>query len=101
MDVPDELTQTIMRYLEIDRQYITDCLPSEAERIAAIRSAGRKAGRQLGLKIVTHQTDPAQRNDGRVVVLVIANEGSDSEDSQRLAERSQLLLNETFKDFRI
>ncbi|MBF9131408.1 hypothetical protein I0C86_20935 [Plantactinospora sp. S1510] len=74
MSEPGELTLKIMRHLEIDWQYIEHVEPSNAERIAAIRSAGRKAGRQLGWKILTHQSDPARREDGHVVVIVAVEE---------------------------
>jgi hypothetical protein len=96
---PDELVATIARHLEIDWQYIEHVEAWDAERIAAVRSAGRKAGRLLKYRIVTMQTDSRRREDGRVVVVVAVREPPSVEEGERMGERSRLLIDETFKNF--
>jgi hypothetical protein len=71
---PDELTLTIARQLEIDTQYVEHVEAWDNERIAQIRSAGRKAGRLLGWKIRTVQTQPT--DDGRLVRWPLTLDGS-------------------------
>lgn len=94
MAEPDELTLTIARHLEIDGQYVKHVEAWDTERIAEIRSAGRKAGRVLGWKIITSQSSP--RDDGRVVVVVALRDWPDEETRQRMTERGILLINEAF-----
>ncbi|WP_129669019.1 hypothetical protein [Phytoactinopolyspora endophytica] len=95
---PDELTITIARHLEVDWQYVEHVDALNEERIAEIRSAGRRAGRLLGYKIVTHQSDPGQRKDGRVVVIVAVRESPNAEDEERMNERARLLMNSTWAE---
>jgi len=59
---PDELTLAIARALEVDWQYAERVEAWDAERIAEVRSAGRKAGRLLGFKIATFQGQPDAEN---------------------------------------
>jgi len=47
MAEPDALTLAIARHLEIDVQYVEIIEAWDTERIAAVRSAGRKAGRTV------------------------------------------------------
>ncbi len=54
--------------------YITHIHPSQPQLIAATRSAGRKAARQLGMRVLTHQSDPQMRDDGLVVVAVVSDQ---------------------------
>lgn len=91
---PDELTLTIARHLEIDHQYAELVEAWNTERIAEVRSAGRKAGRLLGWKIITHQTAPG--DDDCVRVIVILRESPNAEEHERMSERSRLLINEAF-----
>ena len=58
-----------MRTLEVDWVYAEHCDPTDTEPIAAIRSACRAAGRRLGWKVRTGQSDPRKRKDGKAVVL--------------------------------
>lgn len=97
MATPDELTLKTARTLEVDWQYYEHLPPEATERIAAIRSAGRKAGRLLGWKVVTHQTDPSEREDGLVVVIVVVREGPCDEDQARMEDRTRLLLEQAFQ----
>jgi hypothetical protein len=97
MSAPDELTQLIAQRLEIDWQYVEHVESWNTDRVAEIRSAGRKAGRLLGYKIVTHQSQPEQREDGRVVVIVAVRESPNEEDQERLKERSMLLLEDSYR----
>ncbi|MEN3610486.1 hypothetical protein AAH979_13135 [Plantactinospora sp. ZYX-F-223] len=101
MSESDELTLKIMRHLEIDWQYIAHAEPRDTERIALVRSAGRKAGRQLGWKIATMQTNPARREDGRVVVAVTVRETPNAEDDARMSERSRLLIDQALNLFNL
>jgi hypothetical protein len=92
---PDELTLTIARRLEIDSQYVVHIETWDTERIAEVRSAGRKAGRLLGWKIRTFQTQPTE--EGRLVVVVMVNEWPDKEMEERLVKRGRLLMDEFWK----
>jgi hypothetical protein len=90
MPEPDELVLTVARRLEVDWQYVERVEAWNTERIAEIRSAGRKAGRLLGSKIITHQTPPDGEN--RVKVIVAVRESPNEEDHQRMEERARLLM---------
>jgi hypothetical protein len=90
---PDELTLAIARRLEMDAQYIEHVGAWDSERIAQVRSAGRRAGRLLGWKIQTFQSEPT--DEGRVAVVVIVREWPD-EETRRLQARALLLIDETF-----
>lgn len=57
MAEPDELALKIARHLEVDWQYVERMESWNVDRIAAVRSAGRKAGRLLGYKIATVQAE--------------------------------------------
>jgi hypothetical protein len=93
---PDELTQIIARHLEVDWRYVQRVDARDIERIAEIRAAGRRAGRLLGYKIVTRQSEPSP--DQRVAVSVVVREPPSEEDRLRLQERSRLLRNEAYSD---
>lgn len=93
----EELAHRIATILEIDGQYVTHADPDDSARIALIRSAGRAAGRILGWKVRTFQTDPEMRDDGKVVVLVAVVEAS-PEDTTRFEDRADLLIREAFKE---
>ncbi|WP_152521353.1 hypothetical protein [Amycolatopsis decaplanina] len=74
--------------------------PTNVDGIAEARAAGRRAGRELQLKIVTFQSKPEDRDDGRVFVIVAVNQEPPLEDKERMEEHSLLLLDEAFKNFR-
>jgi hypothetical protein len=93
---PDELTLVIARHLEVDWQYVRRIEAWDTDQIAEVRSAGRKAGRLLGYKIVTRQSDPNEEN--RVVVIVAVREPPNEEDHERMQERSRLLMDQAFSD---
>jgi hypothetical protein len=93
---PDELTLIIARHLEVDWQYVRRIEAWDTEQIAAVRSAGRKAGRLLGYKIVTRQSEPTEQN--RVVVIVAVREPPTEEDRERMLERSRLLMDRAYSD---
>jgi hypothetical protein len=88
----DELGLEIARRLELDWQYIVRVESWDTERIAEIRSAGRKAGRHLGYKITTFQSDPDEEQ--RVTVIVAVREAPNAADEERMRERSLLLMND-------
>lgn len=92
MPEPDELPLAIARHLEVDWQYVERVEAWDAERIAEIRSAGRKAGRMLGCKVATHQGRPDDEN--RVTVIVALREAPSAEEGQRMTERARLLMND-------
>ncbi|WP_328420592.1 hypothetical protein OG470_03235 [Micromonospora sp. NBC_00389] len=83
---------TIARHLELDWQYVERVEAWNAERIAEVRSAGRRAGRRLGYKIATFQSDAD--DEGRVVVIVAVREAPDAEDDRRMTDRGMLLMND-------
>lgn len=90
----DDLILEIMRRLEIDWQYVAHLDATDAATIARLRSAGRKAGRRLGVKVRTFQSDPGKRDDAKVVVIITVNQAMDPEDEARMEARSRLLLEE-------
>lgn len=87
----DELYASISRALEIDHLYVTHLQPEQTEQIALVRSLGRKAGRELGWRVRTVESEPAARSDGKVVVVVAVVVGA-PEDEERIRERDDLLL---------
>jgi hypothetical protein len=89
---PDELTLTIARHLEVDWQYVERVEAWDTERIAAVRSAGRAAGRMLGYKIVTVQAEAD--DEDRVTVIVAVREAPSAEENERMRERARLLMND-------
>jgi hypothetical protein len=96
MAEPDQLTLMIAQHLELDHQYVERVEAWDAERISEVRSAGRKAGRLLGWKIITHQTPP--NDEDRVVVVVCLREAPNEEEDRRMRDRARVLLEEIFKD---
>ena len=98
MDEAGELTLTIARHLEVDHQYVEFVEVWDTGRIRQVRSAGRKAGRLLGWKIMTHATEP--NDEGRVTVVVAVREWPDPEERARLEERAILLMNRYMADLR-
>jgi hypothetical protein len=92
MAEPDELVLAIAQRLEVDWQYRERAEAWNAERIAELRSAGRKAGRLLGYKIVTVQSEPDDEN--RVTVIVAVREAPNAEEGERMMERARLLLDD-------
>jgi hypothetical protein len=93
---PDDLTLTIAQHLEVDSQYVEHVEAWDTERIAEARSAGRKAGRLLGWKIVTHQAKPDDQN--RVVVIVMIRGWPDEDMRERLSERGRLLMDKLWPE---
>src|SRR4051794_3117347 len=94
----DELTLKVARQLEVDWQYVERVDAGETARIAAVRSAGRKAGRLLGFKIASVQTAPDDEN--LVTVVVVVREAPGSDEDKRLAERARVLMNEAWSKSR-
>ena len=94
MAEPEELVLAIARCLEVDWQYVERAEAWDAERIAEVRSAGRKAGRPLGYKIITAQSDPDHEN--RVTIIVAVREAPDAEDHERMMERARLLMDDAW-----
>jgi hypothetical protein len=92
MPEPDELVLIVARRLEVDWQYVERVEAWDTERIAEVRSAGRKAGRLLGYKIITHQTRSDEEN--RVKVIVAVREPPSEEDHQRMEERARLIMDD-------
>jgi hypothetical protein len=90
MAEPDELVLAIARHLEVDWQYTERVEAWNADRIAEVRSAGRKAGRLLGYKILTTAPEPDAEN--RVTVIVAVREAPNAEEGERMKERASLLI---------
>lgn len=78
-----ELKYEIMRALEIDWQWIGDFNDEDVDGIAHARSQGRKAGRALGVKVLTFQH---HRGPKVVRVTVAMNQKPPSEDDQQRQE---------------
>ncbi len=88
----EELALTIARHLEVDWRYVERVEAWNVERVAEVRSAGRKAGRLLGYKIATVQ---AERDDeDRVTVVVAVREALNAGEQARMADRSRLLMDD-------
>ncbi|MGI5523990.1 hypothetical protein ACQEUX_24075 [Micromonospora sp. CA-259024] len=88
----EELVLTIARHLELDWQYVERVEAWNTERIADVRSAGRRAGGRIGYKIATFQSDAD--DEGRVVVIVAVREPPNAEDHRRMTDRGMLLMND-------
>ncbi len=98
MDGEDELlTEAISTQLEIDHQYVRHCHEWDEATITRVRRCGRAAGRRLGWKVRTFQSDPDRRADRKIVVIVLVVESTD-EDAKRVTERGDLLLAEMTKN---
>jgi hypothetical protein len=80
--------------LEIDLQAVETFEAWDVEGIAQYRRVGRRAVRRLGHRALTQQSDPAKREDGRVVVVVLADPDPAHPDSQRLYDRSETIVRE-------
>ncbi|MGH3277252.1 MAG: hypothetical protein ACRDNZ_23345 [Streptosporangiaceae bacterium] len=93
---PDELTLLIARHLEVDWQYTRRIAARDTEKIALVRTAGRRAGRLLGYKITTRQSTPDKEN--RVTVTVAVRVPPSQEDHERMQERARLLMNRAYSD---
>lgn len=91
METEDEIYERILLRLELDHQYSAHVNPGNVERIKQIRALGRRAGRELGWKVRTFQTNPERRPDGKVVVGVVVVD-STLEDEERLRERAELII---------
>jgi hypothetical protein len=89
---PDALVLKIARCLEIDWQYVERVESWDTERIAAVRSAGRAAGRMLGYKIATVQAE--SDDEDRVTVIVAVREAPNAEEGERMRDRSLLLMDD-------
>jgi hypothetical protein len=87
-----DLELTVARQLEIDGQFVAHFDTDGAAGIAAVRAAGRRAGRLLGLNVRTVHSDPNKRDDNRVVVIVAVTGGMSGEDAARLTERGEMLI---------
>jgi hypothetical protein len=96
MAEPDELTRKIAQHLEVDHQYMVRVEAWDTERIAEVRSAGPQAGRLLGWKIMTHQTELSE--EGRVVVAVVVREWPNQEEHDRLEERGRLIMDHAWPE---
>jgi hypothetical protein len=96
-DETEDLIRTIMQCLEVDWQYTELVDACDAERIEMIRAAGRTAGRRLGYKILTRQARPGEREDGRVMVIVVVHDGPDPQDRARMEQRARILIENALK----
>jgi hypothetical protein len=94
----DLLFADVKRSLRSDRQWVRHFDPADTDGIAAARSAGRRAGRALGVKVVTHQSAPGDREDGRVVVVVAVNEEPAPAERERMNERARQAIDQAFRD---
>jgi hypothetical protein len=91
---PDELTLTIARALEVDWQYVERVEAWNTDRIAEVRSAGRKAGRMLGYKIRTFVSTLG--GEARVVTGVAVVQPPSEEEERRMEERTALLIEQAW-----
>lgn len=86
------LASQIATELEIGGQFVRHVDPEDVDHIALIRSAGRQAGRILGWKVRTFQSDPSARADGKVVVIVAAIETPAQDDARFQAQGNAILM---------
>jgi hypothetical protein len=93
----DLLFADVRRSLRSDRQWVRHFDPDDTDAIAAARSAGRRAGRALGVKVVTHQSDPRDREDGRGVVVVAVNEELSPTEKERADERARQAIDNALR----
>ena len=81
--------------LDIDHQYVRHVDAWNQDLIAQIRRCGRAAARRLRYGVRTVQSDPDEREDDRVVVIV-AIIHSTPEEEDRIRERGDLLIREAW-----
>jgi hypothetical protein len=91
----DLLVADVKRSLKSDRQWVRLFDPDDTDGIAEARSAGRRAGRALGVKVATHQSDP--REDGQVVVIVTVNEEPTPAEKERIDERARQAIDKALR----
>lgn len=74
---PDEQAiQRICSELRSRGQFTAHVDGADTDEIKRTRSLGRAAGRRLGWKVRTYATDPAKRDDGKSVVVVVLVESN-------------------------
>lgn len=94
-DPEDEvLIQEMLPVLDVDHQHMRLVEAWNRDRVAQIRRCGRQAGKRLGYKIRTLNSDPDRRDDGRLVVWVVVIESA-PDDEDRIRERGELLISQT------
>ena len=93
-ETDEELIDQVLPVLDIDHQYVRLVENWNQDRIAQIRRCGRVAGRRLGYGVRTFQSDPDERDDGRVVVVVAVTRSTPDEE-ERIRERGDVLMRET------
>ena len=91
MDAEAELYIQILTALEIDHQFVAHFDPSQVEEIKLTRTLSRRAGRELGWKVRTIETDAQRRADGKVVVVVVVVESTPEEEA-RMEERGNFII---------
>jgi len=96
-DTAEALIQEIIPVLEIDHEYVRIVEGWNQDLVAQIRRCGRAAAHRLGYKVRTIATDPVEREDGRVVVWVVITHSNPVEE-ERLRERGDLLMRQTFSE---
>ena len=91
-DETDEaLIEQILPALDIDHQYVRHIEAWDQDLIAQVRRCGRAAARRLGYGVLTFQSDPDKREDGRVVVIAVVTR-STPEEEERIREWGDLLM---------
>ena len=88
----EERLAMILPILEIDLQAVRHFEAWDEDGIAQFRRVGRRAVRQLGHRALTRESDPAKREDGRVVVVVLADVDPEHSDGKRLEERAEEIV---------
>jgi hypothetical protein len=88
----------IATMLEIDHQYVRSVEAWNDDLVAQIRRCGRAAGRRLGYRVRTFATSRDERDDRRRTVCVVVM-ASNTEDEERIRERSMLLLEQAFRGY--
>jgi hypothetical protein len=66
----------ILRELRASGQCVRHFQPNEIAKIDQFRDLGRRAGRQLGWKVRTAQSDPPHPPDGAVVVFIVVTQST-------------------------
>ncbi|WP_394937736.1 hypothetical protein [Psychromicrobium sp. YIM B11713] len=74
--VDELLLEQIIDGLKFRGQFVRHCDETDTDEVARIRSLGRRAGHNLGWKIITFASDPDRREDRKIVVVVAVEESN-------------------------
>jgi hypothetical protein len=89
----EQITDAVIRTLEIDRQVTLRLEPAELDDLPRVRRVVRRAARRVGAVHTFSRAIPAA--DGGATFVLAITEGSDPDDEERLHVRSDAIIRST------